>query len=47
MMQSVEDISSELLNQLRRKAKGFESFFSALDKSNDVSNTAHLLSLEP
>jgi hypothetical protein len=40
----VEDISSDLLNQLRSKAKEFESFRSALDDSHDTSDTPQVQS---
>jgi hypothetical protein len=43
MTQQVEDISSDLLNQLRNKAKEFESFCLVLDENNDTSDTAQLL----
>jgi hypothetical protein len=39
----VEDNSSGLVNQLRNKAKGFESICLALDEGNDTSDTAQLL----
>jgi hypothetical protein len=43
MTRRVEDISSDLLNQLRNKSKEFESFCLALDESNDTKNSAQLL----
>jgi len=36
MMRPVEDISSDLFNQLRNEVKEPESFCLALDESNDV-----------
>jgi hypothetical protein len=39
MMQFVEDISSDLLNQLRSKGKEFERPCLALDESHDTSDT--------
>jgi len=41
--QRIEDISSDLRNQLRNKAKEFESFCLALDESNDTNETSQLL----
>jgi hypothetical protein len=43
MTQQVEDIGSELLNQLRNKAKEFANFCLALNESNDTSDTTQLL----
>jgi hypothetical protein len=40
----VENISGDLLNQLRSKSKEFESFCLALDVANDTNNIAQLLS---
>jgi hypothetical protein len=39
----VEDICSDLLNQLRNKAKEFESFYLALYERNDTNDTAQSL----
>jgi hypothetical protein len=45
--QRIEDISSDLNNQLRNKGKEFESFCLALDESNDTSDTAQSLTVVP
>jgi hypothetical protein len=43
MTRSVEDISSDLFNLLRNKAKDRESFCLALDENNNTTYTAQLL----
>jgi hypothetical protein len=42
-MARVEDISSDILSELRNKAKRLQMFCSALNESNDTSDTAQLL----
>jgi hypothetical protein len=42
MTRRVEDIIRDLDNQIRNKAKVFESFSLALDEINDTSDTAQL-----
>jgi hypothetical protein len=43
MMRRVEEVSSDLVNKVRNKAKEFEICRLALDESNDTSDTAKLL----
>jgi hypothetical protein len=43
MTRRLDDTCSDLRNQLQNKAKEFESFGLAMDKSNDTGDIAQLL----